>query len=45
MIAIRRLPAEEGRRLLDHLQTVAEDRFGGLVERPFVTVLFTGRRP
>lgn len=43
-IAIRRRPAAERRRLLGELRALAEDEFGGSVDRPFVTVMYTGRR-
>ena len=45
MIAIRRRPEAERGRLLDGLVAVARDEFGGVVERPFVTALYTARRP
>jgi len=45
MIAILRRPQPEQHRLLDTLVALAGDEFGGVVERPFVTALYTGRRP
>jgi SAM-dependent methyltransferase len=41
---VSRLPAEEQARLLEALAGVAEDRFGGRVERPIVTPIYTARR-
>jgi hypothetical protein len=31
--------------VLDGLENIAEERFHGIVERPFVTVMYSGRRP
>jgi hypothetical protein len=45
MIIIRRRPQPEQQRLLDALMSIAAEQFGGVVERPFVTALYTGRRP
>jgi SAM-dependent methyltransferase len=45
MIAILRRPEAERRRLLDGLVAIATDEFGGVVERPFVTAIYTARRP
>lgn len=45
MIAVRRLAADERRELLATIASVAEGEFGGTVERPFITALYTGRRP
>jgi SAM-dependent methyltransferase len=42
--AISRLPVEERQRLLDGLEQVADNRFGGRVERPMVTPIYTARR-
>lgn len=42
---IARLPAEERERLLDAVALVAERDFGGVVERPLLTVVYTARRP
>jgi SAM-dependent methyltransferase len=41
---LRRSPTEQ-ERLLDAIEQLAVDRFGGVVERRFVTALYTGRRP
>jgi SAM-dependent methyltransferase len=38
------LPAERRKRLLDALGRVAEEQFGGRVERPMVTAVYTARR-
>ena len=45
MIAVRRRPPRERERLLDELVSRAATDFGGTVERPFVTAMYTGRRP
>ncbi len=45
MIAVRRLAESERERLLDGLADVASRMFGGTLERPFVTAVYTGRRP
>ena len=45
MIAVRRRPPQERERLLDELISRAATDFGGTVERPFVTAIYTGRRP
>lgn len=37
-------PADERAQLLDSIEMIASSDFGGVVERPFVTVLYTGRR-
>jgi SAM-dependent methyltransferase len=37
-------PVDERMRLLDTLEAIASNDFGAVVERPFVTVLYTGRR-
>jgi len=37
-------PDDERMRLLDTLEAIASDDFGAIVERPFVTILYTGRR-
>ncbi len=44
MIRILRRPQAEQERLLDSLVAIANDEFGGIVERPFVTALYTARR-
>jgi hypothetical protein len=45
LINIRRLPETDQQRMLDALEMTASEQFGGVVERPFVTVLYAGRRP
>jgi SAM-dependent methyltransferase len=45
MITIRILPADDQRRILDQIWQLAETSFAGRVQRPFVTALYTGRRP
>jgi SAM-dependent methyltransferase len=45
MIDVRRRAPRERERLLDELVSRAARDFGGTVERPFVTALYTGRRP
>jgi len=45
LINIRRQSPDEQRRVLDVVKAVAEDDFDGVVRRPFVTVLYTGRCP
>jgi SAM-dependent methyltransferase len=45
MITVRRRPPPEREGLLDELVSRAATDFGGTVERPFVTALYTGRRP
>lgn len=42
--SIGRLPGPERERLLDEISRIASDEFGGRVERPFVTVLYTAQR-
>jgi SAM-dependent methyltransferase len=44
MATVLRRPPEEQHRLLDAIERLAEDRFGGTVERQFVTAMYTGRR-
>lgn len=44
MIRVRSLPPAERRRTLDAVSAAAEHR-GGRARRPFVTVMYTGRRP
>jgi SAM-dependent methyltransferase len=41
---LRRSEAEQGV-MLAAIETLARDQFGGRVERPFLTALYTGRRP
>ena len=43
-LVLRRSPAEQAL-VLDGLEALVRDRFGGRVERLFVTALYTGRRP
>jgi hypothetical protein len=45
LIAVRRLPPRERQALLDHVSQLADEDFGGRVRRPFVTIMYTGRRP
>ena len=40
-----RLPERERAELLDAIERVALEEFGGLVERPFMTTIYTARRP
>jgi SAM-dependent methyltransferase len=43
--SVLRLARAEQQRVLDRLESLARDRFGGQIERTFVTALYTGRRP
>jgi SAM-dependent methyltransferase len=43
--ALRRRTASEQEQSLDALAHLARTAFGGIVERPFVTAVYTGRRP
>jgi SAM-dependent methyltransferase len=45
MATVLRRPGDEQDRLLDAIERLAEGRFGGAVERRFVTAMYTGRRP
>jgi SAM-dependent methyltransferase len=45
LIAVRRLPPDQQQQMLDEVSMLADEGFGGRVERPFVTVMYTGRRP
>jgi hypothetical protein len=45
MIRIRRLGDDQRERLLDGVATIAARDFGRTVERPFVTAIYTARRP
>ena len=45
MIRIRRLPADAQRRILDQISLLADHDFAGRVQRPFITAMYTGRRP
>ncbi|MGH9080799.1 MAG: class I SAM-dependent methyltransferase [Acidimicrobiales bacterium] len=44
MATVLRRPHDEQERLLDAIEQVVSDRFGGAVERRFVTAIYTGRR-
>jgi SAM-dependent methyltransferase len=44
LINVRRLAAEEQQTLLDQVSSLAAEDFGGRVRRPFVTVVYSGRR-
>jgi SAM-dependent methyltransferase len=45
MMRIRRLPAGDQRRILDEISLLADQSFAGRVRRPFMTAMYTGRRP
>jgi SAM-dependent methyltransferase len=45
MIGVRRRPPEEQERFLDAVANLVTGEFGGKVERNFLTVMYTGRRP
>jgi SAM-dependent methyltransferase len=45
MIRIRRLPADDQQRILDQISFLADQNFAGRVQRPFITAMYTGRRP
>lgn len=45
MVLVRRLPPADQARILDELERIARDDFGGVVERPMVTALHAARRP
>ena len=45
MATILRRPADDQHRLLDAIEELVTHRFGGEVERQFVTAIYTGRRP
>jgi SAM-dependent methyltransferase len=45
LIEVHRRTASEQRSLLDAIEVIARDDFDGDVTRPFVTVLYTGKRP
>jgi hypothetical protein len=45
MIRIRTRPPDERHQLLDAITAVADHEYGGVVERPFVTAVYTARRP
>lgn len=44
-IRVLRRPEQEQRAILETLETHCAMEFGGLVERPFVTAMYTARRP
>jgi SAM-dependent methyltransferase len=43
-IEIRQLPPAEQQHVLNTVETIAAADFGGVVHRPFVTAMYTGRR-
>jgi hypothetical protein len=45
MATVIRRPPSEQQVLLDQIEVLATDTFGGRVERNFVTALYTGRCP
>jgi hypothetical protein len=45
MATVLRRPPIEQDRLLDAIEQLAAKRYGGVVDRRFVTALYTGRRP
>jgi hypothetical protein len=45
MIGVRRLPEDERQPLLDAITRIAAQDFSGVVQRPFVTAIYTARRP
>ena len=45
MATVLRRTAHDQRRLLDAIEALVTDRFGGEVERQLVTAIYTGRRP
>jgi SAM-dependent methyltransferase len=45
MMTIRRRPATDQQRILDQICLVADEDFNGRVQRPFITAMYTGRRP
>jgi SAM-dependent methyltransferase len=44
-IDVARRPPDERDRMLDELTAIADREFGGVVDRPFVTTIYLGRRP
>jgi SAM-dependent methyltransferase len=44
MIAVRQLPGEQRKRVLDTLTGLVTDRFGGVCLRPHLTALYAGRK-
>ncbi len=45
MATVLRRPEAEQRRILDSIEQLTSERFGGTVRRRFVTALYTGHRP
>jgi SAM-dependent methyltransferase len=45
MIKIRRLPADDQQHILHQISRLADHDFAGRVQRPFMTAMYTGRRP
>lgn len=45
LIRIRRRPPDERQAILATMAAIADEQFGGTVERPVVTALYTARRP
>jgi SAM-dependent methyltransferase len=45
MIRIRTRPTDERHQQLDAIAAVAEHEYDGVIERPFVTAIYTARRP
>jgi hypothetical protein len=45
MATVIRRPLSEQQALLDQIEALVSETFGGRVERHFVTALYTGRRP
>ena len=45
MATVLRRPPAERERILDAIRRLADDRFGGRVEREFVTAMYIGRKP
>jgi hypothetical protein len=45
MINVLRRPEPDRLKLLDGLEQIASEEFGGVVERSFVTALYSARRP
>ena len=44
-ILILKLAPDVRAQLLDRIEAIAETDFRGVVERPFITSIFTGRKP
>lgn len=45
MATVLRRPLEDQERLLDAIARLVDDRFGGTVQRQFVTAMYIGRKP